>query len=57
MKFKALKSFDSAIGSFEEGTVYDYQLDDYTFQNWVEVGLIEEVKEPVKKSVKTDENK
>jgi hypothetical protein len=51
-KLKFLKSFISALGSFAEGEVKELELDDYTLQNWVENGLIEEVKE--KKTVKKD---
>jgi hypothetical protein len=43
-KLKFLKSFVSAIGSFAEGEVQDLDIDTYTLENWVENGLIEEVK-------------
>lgn len=58
MKFKAKKSFHSALGTFEEGVIYDVELDTYTLENWVEnglIGLISEVKGT--KSVRKDENK
>jgi hypothetical protein len=42
--FKVLKSFDSVYLSGVEGQVVtNIPLDDYTFSNWVENGLIEEV--------------
>ena len=43
-KLKILKSFVSAIGSFDEGDSLELDIDAYTLQNWVECGLIEEVK-------------
>jgi hypothetical protein len=57
MKFKALKTFVSAFGSFDEGEVKDIFLDSYTFQNWVDTGYIEIIKEPKKKAVAENENK
>jgi hypothetical protein len=54
-KLKFLKSFVSAIGSFAEGDSQELEIDTYTLQNWVECGLIEEVKE--KKTVKKDADK
>jgi hypothetical protein len=59
MKFKAKKSFHSALGTFEKGIEYDIELDTYTLENWVEnglIGLISEVKKPNKKVVTEDEN-
>jgi hypothetical protein len=53
-KLKFLKTFVSAIGSFVEGETKELELDAYTLENWVENGLIEEVKE--KKTVKKDAN-
>jgi hypothetical protein len=53
-KLKFLKSFISAIGSFNEGDSQELDIDAYTLQNWVECGLVEEVKE--KKTVKKDAN-
>lgn len=60
MKFKAKKSFHSALGTFEEGKTYELELDAYTIENWVEnglIGLISEVKMPKKKVVTEDESK
>jgi hypothetical protein len=54
-KLNILKSFVSAIGSFAEGEVKELELDTYTLQNWVENGLIEEVKG--KKTVSKDADK
>jgi hypothetical protein len=51
MKFKALKSFASALGTFDIEEEYDVELDKPTSKMWIEHGLIEEVK-----SVKKDEN-
>jgi hypothetical protein len=56
MNVKILKSFTSAIGSFDEGDVQEIELDNYTFKNWVESGLIEEAKKPNKKTVKSNES-
>ena len=53
-KLKFLKTFVSGIGTFEKDTVQELELDDYTLNNWVENGLVEEVKE--KKTVKKDAN-
>lgn len=52
MKFKALKSFVSAFGTFDAEEEYDAKLDKPTSKMWIEHGLIEEVK-----SVEKDENK
>lgn len=60
MKIKAKKSFHSALGTFDEGVEYDFELDTYTLENWVEnglIGLVSEVKKPTKKVVTEDENK
>lgn len=56
VKFKALKSFVSAIGSYEEGETYDHDHGEHVMNNWTENGLIEPVKTR-KKSVKADEDK
>ena len=57
MKVKALKHFNSAILNAAEGEIYDVGIDDYTLKNWVENGLIEEVKVKVsKKKVTKDED-
>lgn len=61
MKVKILKSFNSTILNAFEGEIYDIELDAHTFDNWVERGLIQEVKvdvkkTPRKKKVITDEN-
>jgi hypothetical protein len=56
MKIKALKTFYSAIVNMVEDEVKDVEIDAYTFENWVENGLIEEVKQSGKKSVQTNEN-
>jgi hypothetical protein len=53
-KIKFLQSFISSIGTFEKDVVQEIELDDYTLNNWVENGLVEEVKE--KKTVKKDAN-
>jgi hypothetical protein len=60
MKFKAKESFHSAFGTFEKGVEYGIELDTYTFENWVEnglIGLISEAKTAPKKGVKDNENK
>ncbi|WEG13999.1 hypothetical protein PU629_06420 [Pullulanibacillus sp. KACC 23026] len=44
MKIKALKGFHSAIVSMEKDEVREIELDEYTFENWSENGLVEEVK-------------
>lgn len=49
MKFKALTSFASSLGTFDADEEYDVKLDKPTSKMWVEHGLIEEVK-----SVKED---
>jgi hypothetical protein len=54
-KLKFLKTFVSAIGSFVEGEVKELEIDTYTLNNWVENGLVEEVKE--KKTVTKDADK
>jgi hypothetical protein len=53
-KIKFLQSFISSIGTFEKDVVQEIELDEYTLNNWVENGLVEEVKE--KKTVKKDAN-
>lgn len=55
MNIKALKTFYSALVNMVEGEVKELELDAYTIKNWVENGLIEEVKQD-KKSVQTDES-
>lgn len=45
MKFKALKSFASSLGTFDAEEQYEVNLDKPTAKMWVEHGLIEEVKE------------
>jgi hypothetical protein len=60
MKFKTKKSFISALGTFEENIEYDFELDVYTLENWVEnglIGLISEVKTSSKKVVTENESK
>jgi hypothetical protein len=60
MKFKVKESFHSALGTFEKGIVYEFELDTYTLENWVEnglIGLISEVKTTKQKAVTADENK
>jgi hypothetical protein len=58
MKFKALKSFASAFGTFDADEEYDVKLDKPTSKMWIEHGLIEEVKNaPIQEAVTTDENK
>jgi hypothetical protein len=47
MRFKALKSFVSSIGTFNEGDEKEIELDEATSKMWTEHGLIEEVKEAV----------
>ena len=47
MRIKALKSFVSSIGTFNEGVVIEVELDEDTAKMWTEHGLIEEVKEAV----------
>lgn len=58
MKFKAIKSFVSAIGTFNADEEYDVKLDKPTSKMWVEHGLIELVKAaPVQaEGVTEDEN-
>jgi hypothetical protein len=47
-KFKVLQSFHSVYMSGVAGQIVDnIELDDFTFENWVENGLIEEVTEKV----------
>lgn len=53
MKIKAKKEFQSAVVHMFAGEERELELDAYTLQNWVENGLIEDVKKPVN----TDENK
>lgn len=53
MKF--LKDFYTALGSFDEGETYDLDFDDYTLNNWIEVGACIEVKKA--RLVKKDEVK
>lgn len=56
VKFKALKTFHSYnLHHAVEGETYEVELDQYTFDNWVESGLIKEIKPP-KKAVQSDEN-
>jgi hypothetical protein len=54
-KLKFVKTFVSGIGAFEKDTVQELELDAYTLNNWVENGLVEEVKG--KKTVKKDADK
>jgi hypothetical protein len=54
-KLKFLKTFISGIGAFEKDVIQEVELDDYTLNNWVENGLVEEVKG--KKTVTNDESK
>jgi hypothetical protein len=54
-KLKLLKTFISALGSFAEGEIRELELDTYTLENWVENGLVEEVKG--KKTVSKDADK
>jgi hypothetical protein len=43
-KFKVLQTFQSVyMGCVEGQIVPDHNLDDYTIDNWVENGLIEEI--------------
>jgi hypothetical protein len=48
-KFTALKTFHAYTLNAVAGEVYEVEVDDYTFNNWLENGLIEEVKEDKKK--------
>jgi hypothetical protein len=55
MKVKFLKEVQSGIGHFLEGQVHELD-DKHIIDNWMENGLIEEIKPVRKKSVKPDEN-
>lgn len=55
-KYKVLQSFNSVYMSGVEGEVVELPLDEYTINNWIENGLIEEVK-PKSKKVTDNENK
>lgn len=43
MKIKFLKDVQSGIGTFQEGQICELE-DKYIIENWMENGLIEEVK-------------
>jgi hypothetical protein len=56
LNFKAKKSFHAYNLQAHKGETYTMELDEHTFKNWVENGLIEEVKEVKKKLVKSNDN-
>ncbi|WP_175403426.1 hypothetical protein [Gottfriedia luciferensis] len=49
MKFKALKTINTGLGALVAGETLEIELDKHTFDNWVQNGLIEEVKANRKK--------
>jgi hypothetical protein len=57
MKVKALKAFQSTVLAMEENEVKKLELDASTLENWISSGLIEEVKEVLKKKVKSNADK
>lgn len=56
MRIKALQDFHSAILTMQKDEIRVVEIDDYTFQNWVANGLIEDASFTRKKAVSKDEN-
>lgn len=56
MKFKALKTITTGLGALVEGETLEIELDKHTSDNWIETGLIEEVK-ATRKKVKANDDK